>query len=157
MNNCVAFTLPNVASTSRFAALVAAHLKAPLQIGLKGDLGSGKTTFVRELCRELGIGSPVSSPTYVLQHVYEGPQLIVEHWDLYRCNSAPEELLDPAPDNTIRLIEWPEKCPEILQHCPHLLHFEYTFDSQTPLDRRVSMLGFKPEITDYVQKAWNHP
>jgi tRNA A37 threonylcarbamoyladenosine biosynthesis protein TsaE len=105
----------------------------------------------------MGIGDPVSSPTYVLQHVYERPKLVIEHWDLYRCNSAPEELLDPAPDNTIRLIEWPEKCPEVLQQCLYLLHFEYTFDSQTPLDRRVTMIGFEPEITERVQKTWHHP
>jgi tRNA threonylcarbamoyladenosine biosynthesis protein TsaE len=78
---------------------------------VSGELGSGKTTFVRGACRALGVKGPVTSPTFTIGHVLEGsPE--VAHLDLYRLGSLAGE--DPAlledyltPDR-VGFVEWPE-------------------------------------------------
>ena len=78
---------------------------------VSGDLGSGKTTFVRGACRALGVDGPVTSPTFTIGHVYAGsPE--VAHLDLYRLGSLAAE--DPAlledyvtPDRVV-FVEWPD-------------------------------------------------
>ena len=80
---------------------------------LKGELGSGKTTFVKALCQELGVMDPVSSPTFSLVQEYRSPSRgLLYHMDLYRLKSQAElqqigfaEYLDSG---NICLIEWPE-------------------------------------------------
>jgi tRNA threonylcarbamoyladenosine biosynthesis protein TsaE len=77
---------------------------------VSGDLGSGKTTFVRGACRALGVTAPVTSPTYTIGHRYEGDP-DVSHLDLYRFAevSAPEwGDLEPYFDDAIVFVEWPE-------------------------------------------------
>jgi tRNA threonylcarbamoyladenosine biosynthesis protein TsaE len=77
---------------------------------VSGELGSGKTTFVRGACRELGIEGPVTSPSFTIGHIYGGsPE--VAHLDLYRLGSLAAE--DPAlledyvtPDR-VAFVEWP--------------------------------------------------
>ena len=82
---------------------------------LKGELGTGKTTFVRGLLGALGVEGPVPSPTYALLESYEGRGQRVEHFDWYRLES-PEELdalgfRDAlGPDRWV-LVEWPERVP----------------------------------------------
>ena len=80
---------------------------------LKGELGSGKTTFVKALCKQLGVMDPVSSPTFSLVQEYHSPSLgPVYHMDLYRLKVPGEleqigfeEYLDSG---NLCLIEWPE-------------------------------------------------
>ncbi len=101
--------------TALLAARVAQAVRGGLTVGLVGDLGSGKTTFVRHLVKALG-GDPsqVASPTFTLQHEYRvGGGLAVDHWDLYRLQSAPLELLEPPDRKVLRVIEWPDRCPEL--------------------------------------------
>jgi tRNA threonylcarbamoyladenosine biosynthesis protein TsaE len=91
-------------------------------VGLYGNLGSGKTTFTQAVARELGIKSAVTSPTFVIEKLYETThpyfaRLI--HIDAYRLESGGElqtlnfEDLVDNPNNLI-LIEWPENVKEIL-------------------------------------------
>jgi len=72
---------------------VAARLAARLELGdvvaVSGELGSGKTTFVRGACRALGVTQPVTSPTYTIGHRYEG-RVPVAHLDLYRLEGVSE-------------------------------------------------------------------
>lgn len=96
-------------------------------IALSGDLGAGKTTFVRELVRTL-TGNPekrVTSPTYVLHQSYPDAKPPVEHFDLYRLEGLDEpQLLEigyfDAVDRTraskgYLFVEWPEKATASLQ------------------------------------------
>lgn len=102
--------------TLGLAERLAPGLRPGISVGLRGELGAGKTTFVRHLVKALG-GLPehVSSPSFALQHEYSlSNGIVVEHWDLYRVRSAPPEVLEPPGKCVIRIIEWPERIDEVL-------------------------------------------
>lgn len=84
-------------------------------VALLGGLGAGKTTFTRALVRALGGEDAVTSPTYVLEHEYAVPgRFVIRHWDVYRLGAAPLELLEPTSIDEVRLVEWADKFPELL-------------------------------------------
>src|SRR3954452_8526292 len=96
--------------TEALAAELARTLGAGDVVALSGELGSGKTTFVRGAARALGVVEPVSSPTFTIGHRYEAPTPVA-HLDLYRIAGLdPEEWgdLEPYFDGTIAFVEWPE-------------------------------------------------
>jgi tRNA threonylcarbamoyladenosine biosynthesis protein TsaE len=95
---------------------VGAALAATLHSGdvvlLEGEMGAGKTTFVRGAARALGFEGPVTSPTFTIGRRYEGGRLPISHLDLHRLSGLADE--DPAllddyltPD-AIAFVEWPE-------------------------------------------------
>jgi tRNA threonylcarbamoyladenosine biosynthesis protein TsaE len=93
---------------------VAARLAADLHPGdvvtVSGELGSGKTTFVRGACRALGVEGAVTSPTYTIGHRYKGC-VDVSHLDLFRfrgVSAAEWGDLEPYFDDAVVFIEWPE-------------------------------------------------
>jgi len=79
---------------------------------VSGELGSGKTTFVRGACRELGVQGPVTSPTFTLGQLLPGAGVEVAHLDLYRLGSLADEdpgvLEDYLTPERIGFVEWPE-------------------------------------------------
>jgi len=96
--------------TAAVAAELAARLEEGDVVAVSGDLGAGKTTFVRGAARALGVTEPVASPTFTLGHRYaaEPP---VSHLDLYRLvGLSPEEWgdLEPYFDGAVVFVEWPE-------------------------------------------------
>ena len=100
--------------SSEQTELVAAELAAELEPGdvvtVSGELGSGKTTFVRGACRALGVQGPVTSPTYTIGHRYRG-HVDVSHLDLYRFEDvSPADWgdLEPYFDGAVCFVEWPE-------------------------------------------------
>jgi len=97
--------------------VLAAEVHFGHSVGLCGELGAGKTTLVRWLVKALGGRiEQVCSPSYTLQNEYELPNdRVVEHWDLYRLRELPEELNEPPEGNTLRVIEWPEKAPRLVE------------------------------------------
>lgn len=87
----------------------------------KGNLGSGKTTFIAALCRVLGSTDDISSPTFSIVNEYQSDNGTIYHFDLYRLKNM-EEAMDIGFEeyiysNNYCFIEWPEKVAEILpQH-----------------------------------------
>jgi tRNA threonylcarbamoyladenosine biosynthesis protein TsaE len=109
----------SVEQTEAIAAELAATLAGGELIALHGDLGAGKTQFVRGLVRGLG-GEPraVSSPTFVLLNVYDGGRLTVFHLDAYRIGGADDfeaigftELLEQGG---VVAVEWPQRIDSLL-------------------------------------------
>jgi tRNA threonylcarbamoyladenosine biosynthesis protein TsaE len=98
------------AETEAVAAAIAPELRAGDVVTVSGDLGSGKTTFVRGACRALGITVPVTSPTFTIGHRYPNhPD--VSHLDLYRFqgfSAAEWGDLEPYFQEAVCFVEWPE-------------------------------------------------
>jgi tRNA threonylcarbamoyladenosine biosynthesis protein TsaE len=106
-------------STETFAPAqteaVAAELAGRLRLGdvvlVSGELGAGKTTFVRGACRALGVISPVTSPTFTIACRYDG-DVPISHLDLYRLGDLGDEdpalLADELAEDRIAFVEWPE-------------------------------------------------
>jgi tRNA threonylcarbamoyladenosine biosynthesis protein TsaE len=93
---------------------------APLVVTISGDLGAGKTTLVRAICRGYGVADEVTSPTFALVHRYESARSPVAHLDLYRLES-PDELTNVGWDEIVSeraliLIEWPERAGDRIPH-----------------------------------------
>jgi tRNA threonylcarbamoyladenosine biosynthesis protein TsaE len=102
--------------TERIAAALAAELSPGDVVTVSGELGSGKTTFVRGACRALGVTDNVTSPTYTIGHRYRG-KVDVSHLDLYRFEGvSPAEWgdLEPYFDGAVCFVEWPEAAGDAL-------------------------------------------
>lgn len=103
--------------TQRIAAQIASELKAGDVIALGGDLGAGKTAFVRGVAKALGAAETVSSPTFTILNEYYG-SLTIYHFDVYRIESGGEaerEWLDEYLfGDGVCLIEWAENISALL-------------------------------------------
>ncbi len=98
--------------TEQLAAQLAASLRPGDVVLLSGELGTGKTTFVRGACRALGVHGPVTSPTFTLARRYEDGPVPVSHLDLYRladgAGDDPSLLEEELGPGRIAFVEWPE-------------------------------------------------
>jgi tRNA threonylcarbamoyladenosine biosynthesis protein TsaE len=118
----------SAAETEAVGAELARRLGPGDVVLVQGELGSGKTTFVRGACRALGVEGPITSPTFTIGQLYEG-RVGVAHLDLFRLDSLAGE--DPAllddyltPDR-VAFVEWPETALpgiERIAHRVHLVH-----------------------------------
>lgn len=131
-----AFPLPDEERTEQLAAELSPLLRGGDLLILSGDLGAGKTFFTRALCRSLGIGARVTSPTFTLVHEYgllesqpggRPPRLLVSHADLYRLQGEDEvyELDLPAhrEEGRVLVVEWGLPYLELLGGEALLLEF----------------------------------
>jgi tRNA threonylcarbamoyladenosine biosynthesis protein TsaE len=107
------------AETESLGAELAAGLTAGDVVLVRGELGSGKTTFVRGAAQALGVTDPVTSPSFSIGHRYRAVDVTVSHLDLYRLEGLEHE--DPAllgdyvgPDR-IAFVEWPQDGEQELQ------------------------------------------
>jgi tRNA threonylcarbamoyladenosine biosynthesis protein TsaE len=100
-------------ATERAGAALAASLRPGDVVLVSGDLGAGKTTYVRGALRALGVTEAIASPTFVVGILYEGRDGPLAHIDLYRLAGLADEdpgLLDPYfGGDTITFVEWPER------------------------------------------------
>jgi tRNA threonylcarbamoyladenosine biosynthesis protein TsaE len=113
--------------TEALAAGLAGELALGDVVTVSGELGSGKTTFVRGACRSLGVTAPVTSPTFTVGHRYEG-RVSVSHLDLYRftgLSHAEWGDLEPYFEDAVAFVEWPEAgagvlpAPRVRVHMRH--------------------------------------
>jgi tRNA threonylcarbamoyladenosine biosynthesis protein TsaE len=111
--------LPSEAATAELGASLARRLKPGDVVGLKGDLGVGKTTLARAIVRAAANDPDliVPSPTFTLVEVYDTPNGSYWHFDLYRLE-APEQVYElgweEALAEGIVLMEWPERLGPLL-------------------------------------------
>jgi tRNA threonylcarbamoyladenosine biosynthesis protein TsaE len=103
----------SAAETEALGAALARELRPGDVVLLHGELGAGKTTFVRGALRALGVTGPVTSPTFTLARRYEADGVQVSHLDLHRLAGVLDEedevlLSDEAAPDRITFVEWPE-------------------------------------------------
>jgi tRNA threonylcarbamoyladenosine biosynthesis protein TsaE len=114
--------------TEAAGARLAARLAPGDVVLVSGELGSGKTTFVRGAARALGVRGPVTSPTFTIGHVHPGSQEVA-HVDLYRLGSLAEE--DPAllddylTPERVAFVEWPEAAEAALERVAARVRLEH--------------------------------
>jgi len=100
----------SAAATERIAGELAERLRPGDLVLVSGEVGTGKTTFVRGACRALRVSEPVTSPSFTIGHLYHG-RVPVSHIDLFRLDSLAGEdpglLEDYLGPQTIAFIEWP--------------------------------------------------
>jgi len=98
--------------TEALGAELAAGLRDGDVVLVLGELGSGKTTFVRGAVRALGVIDPITSPSFSIGHRYRGASVTVSHLDLYRLGGLEHEdpglLSDYLGSGRIAFVEWPE-------------------------------------------------
>lgn len=114
--------------TFAYGELIAAALAPGAVLALRGDLGAGKTHFVKGVAAGLGADPhEVTSPTFTLVHEYVGGRVPMFHFDLYRLESADEVLRigldDYLAESGVVIIEWADKFPELLPANARWLHF----------------------------------
>jgi tRNA threonylcarbamoyladenosine biosynthesis protein TsaE len=107
----------SAAETERVAEALAPRLRAGDVVLVSGDVGTGKTTFVRGACRALGVDAAVTSPSFTIGQRYRG-RLPVSHVDLFRLDSLDHEdpalLEDYLEPETVVFVEWPDAAlPEL--------------------------------------------
>lgn len=110
-----------VEETESLGSRLAVKLPAGAIVAFTGDLGAGKTAFVRGMARGLGISERVTSPTFTIVNEYEGSVRPLFHFDLYRLNCS-DELFDIGwEDYLVRggicAVEWSERAPEAMEGC----------------------------------------
>ena len=113
--------ITSLKQTEELASAFANILKPPMVVLLKGDLGSGKTTFVKSVVSALGCKDLVTSPTFTLLNTYNA-KFPVYHFDMYRLSSAEEamnvgfeEYFDKQRLDGVCFVEWPENVEGLIR------------------------------------------
>ncbi len=140
--------------TTNYADSFASSLQRNDIVMLIGDLGSGKTQFVKGVCRFFQVRDTISSPTFVMLHRYEGrdgrdEELLLYHFDLYKVKRESEILElgyeEFSQANGICLIEWADKLRELIPH--RRAEIRFTLGS-TENERRIDIERFPTTRTN---------
>lgn len=114
------FISRNVDETIKIATRFSKTIKKPCIILLHGDLGAGKTHFVKGFTKGLKSKAQVTSPTFTIMNIYEGGRFPVYHFDMYRLGSEDEaieagleEYFDLGTLKGISIVEWPENVKKL--------------------------------------------
>jgi len=122
------------AETEAIGRQVAENIGVGSVLALKGDLGSGKTLFVKGVVKGLGSSADVTSPTFTILHEYRGGRLPVYHFDLFRVEN-PQALARLGFDeyffgDGISVIEWADRFPEFVPEQARWIFFEIKSETQ---------------------------
>jgi tRNA threonylcarbamoyladenosine biosynthesis protein TsaE len=147
----VELTTDSAEATQALAGRVAERLVPGDVVTVAGELGSGKTTFVRGACRALGVVQPVTSPTFTIGHRYRG-RADVSHLDLYRfAGFSPAEWgdLEPYFEDAIVFVEWPEAGAGALPAARVAVLLEHV----DPGHRRIRLDAAEPALLEGIADA----
>jgi tRNA threonylcarbamoyladenosine biosynthesis protein TsaE len=133
-------TTSSVEATMELAAELAETLEPGAVIALDGDLGAGKTHFVKGLAEGLGYAPrEVRSPTFTIVQVHEGGTMPLYHFDAYRVGS-PQEFVDLGFEeyvygDGVTVVEWPERVEELLPKDTIWLSMTHVSPSERRIER----------------------
>ena len=137
--------------TEALAAALAVELELGDVVTIEGELGAGKTTFVRGACRALGVEQPVTSPTFTIGHLYRG-HVEVSHLDLYRftgVSAAEWGDLEPYFEGTIAFVEWPEAGEGVIPQPRVRVRLEHV----DPKRRRILLDAAETALLERIERA----
>ena len=132
--------------TESVGARLAADLRTGDLVTVAGELGSGKTTFVRGACRALGVVDRVTSPTFTVGHRYAG-RVDVSHLDLFRfagVSAAEWGDLEPYFDDAVCFVEWPEAGEGVLPPARFAVTLRHAGDDRRQIAVRCPSKQSKP-------------
>ncbi len=144
----------NIDETKKFACSLGKNLKKGDFLALVGDLGSGKTVFVKGLAKGLGIDHRyVNSPTFVIVKEYKG-RLNLYHFDIYRLNDE-KSLEDIGASeyffgNGVTAMEWADKAPDLIPEEHLRIEFKVAGDNK----RRIKFIPFGDRYKRIVKKLF---
>lgn len=131
--------------TEKIGEKLSESLKQGDLVALVGELGGGKTRFVRGIAKGLGSRGFVKSPSFTIVNVYEGGRLPLYHIDLYRIGGAAEfesaGLDELIYGHGISVIEWADKAPEIFHECRIIVSFSYAGEFEREIEIRLKGAG----------------
>ena len=110
--------IENIGRLPEVAAAVIEHSRARNVVAFYGEMGAGKTTLIREICRQKGVSDSVTSPTFAIVNHYRNDAEDIFHFDFYRIEN-PAEAYDLGYEEYFEsgclcLVEWPEKIEMLL-------------------------------------------
>lgn len=123
------FIIGSLDQLDEAAAWLLDLLKGDEHLAFQGEMGAGKTTLIQAICRQLGVKTEVTSPTFALVYEYTGAQETkIYHFDFYRLDD-PTEALDFGleeylSDGGLCLMEWPEKVADYLPDDLRIIRIE---------------------------------
>ena len=126
------FEIHSLEETKKLATTLSKFTFSGVSIGFIGQLGVGKTEFIRHLVKEKGVEEQISSPTFVLEQEYFAKSLgrenvVVSHWDLYRVSDEGvfEEISHIINDgSSILLIEWVDRLPNLFDRLSYIVEIK---------------------------------
>lgn len=142
--------------TAYVGEILGGIIREPLVIALQGELGAGKTVFVRGAARGLETGDQVSSPTFVLMKIYQG-RLPLYHFDFYRLSEDEDETSELGfeeylPGDGAAFVEWADRLPVLIPP-DHLLVRLELFHDQYGEGRRIWFTPYGNAARQVVEKV----
>jgi len=130
----VTFISNSPAETEKFGCQFAKKLSAGSILALKGELGSGKTQFVKGLAAGVGSNAAVTSPTFTIVHEYSGGRWPIYHFDFFRIEDRQSAvrlgLDDYFFDDGVSVIEWADRFPDLIPESAQWVSFEMKSENE---------------------------